>query len=263
VLERIVDNVKSLPGLYQLRKRRYRRQFFSGNGYWGLWGDFDTYQAALDYVGKPERSTYDHEEIVPVNLAAFKEVSAFDYPVIFWLKKVLNAESCKALVDFGGHVGVKFYAYRGHLNLPKDFKWQVVDVPAMVDAGSAQSESDLLAFYSDITLTTPASILLCSGSLQYSPETIDEVIEKLHCKPEWIVVNKVSVVETRTFFALENFGKSWIPFRIYERRAFEGLISKKGYVKRDEWEISGRRYDVPFTPAGKSMRSIGQVWQRA
>jgi putative methyltransferase (TIGR04325 family) len=238
------------------------RRFFSGSGPWDLWGDFSSQESALNFIkGKP--NSYDDSDIAGINVDAFCRVSNFDYPVIFWLSRII--QSSTGMTDFGGHIGVKYYAYRDYLQIPNDFSWNVVDVAAVRKKGeivSIERQASTLRFFPSVKNVPEAEILMCSGSLQYCPESIEEIVTQLPSQPEWIIINKLSVVSTREFVALENFGSSWIPFRIHQQESFTERVRALGYELVDSWEIPNRLYDVPFTEVGENMRSVGQVWRR-
>lgn len=264
MFQQAVDVIRELPGIYHLRRARYKRIFFSGKSRsWALWGAYRSMDEARAQIGDPAKATYDNKQIVDVNLDWFSRVSLFDYPVIYWLARLLNERKLRSLVDFGGHIGVKYYAYRDHLSIPEDFLWQVVDVPAMIERGKQKADSQglqALKFFDDISAAQPCELLFCSGSLQYAPNTIDEVVSKMTSRPKYIVINKLGVLPDRELVSLENFESSWIPYRIHSLQKFNQSLVNIDYKLVDSWAIEERTYDVPFIEEAKNIKSVGQVW---
>jgi hypothetical protein len=60
---------------------------------------------------------------------------------------------------------------------------------------------------------------------------------------------------------LENFGVSWIPYRIQSLEQFKAALTAIDYQLVDEWEIAERRYSVPFVEKAQQVMNVGQVWK--
>ena len=60
---------------------------------------------------------------------------AGDYPTMFWLQEALKSGS--RVFDFGGNVGISFFAWQNHVEFPADIHWMVEDVSSILDAGRA------------------------------------------------------------------------------------------------------------------------------
>jgi len=97
----------------------------------------------------------------------------------------------RSIVDFGGHVGVKYHAYRDIMDIDTKFKWHVVDVPAVCDEGRRRLRpSDTKLTYSDtLDAIEDCDVLLCSGSLQYCDEPLDRIIDRLPRRPPVVILN--------------------------------------------------------------------------
>ena len=61
----------------------------------------------------------------------------------------------RRLFEFGGHVGVAYYAYRSHLTLPEGFSWTVCDVPAVAATSTGLPMSASLSSRSTKVLKRP------------------------------------------------------------------------------------------------------------
>ena len=88
--------------------------------------------------------------------------------MIYWLNRLIECGDINSIVDFGGHTGVEFRAYRKYLHLPQDLTWQVVDAPSAVAHGQELVQCNDLAsltFSADLSTLSQPDILLCSCSL--------------------------------------------------------------------------------------------------
>jgi len=265
MLDEVADAIRNTPGVYRLRKLRYERRFFSNPGdYWGLLGSFASMEEARRYTDHPEFASYDNEAVVDVLLDYFSTLSLFDYPVLYWLNRLIDEESLESLVDFGGHVGVKYYAYTNHVRLPSTFKWAVVDVPAMVRRGEKKSReagSPHLEFHTRIEDAPHTSLLFCSGSLMYVNQRIDQIVPAMKAKPDYLLINKLAVLPDKEIVALEGFGNVCVPYRVFSDKHFRRSVDEMGYELVDSWEIPDRTHSVPFVDEARGIKSIGQVWK--
>ena len=224
-------------------------------------GRFLTPEAAMASVPAFRRSTYDNQELIPHGIKAFSVVHNFDWPVLFYLQKLLQQNQLHTLTDFGGHVGVKFYAYRDKLTFPADLNWQVVEVPAMVAEGRRRVTPGVtsLNFFENIADTAPADVLICSGVLQCAPFTIEEIVAQLPAKPRVILLNKVAVSRTQGFYTVENFIKC-LPYRVLGPADLAETRAKLGYTLAANWQIPDRDIAV-LTPQGaERVPLIGEAW---
>lgn len=265
MLQDYVDFIRMMPGIYQLRRRRYERKFFSTTREcWGLCGAYQSMEHARQQVPDLKKSTYDDDDIVEVNLEWFSTLSLFDYPVLYWLSRLIGEHEVDSIVDFGGHVGVKYYAYSDRLQFPESFKWCVVDVPAMVQRGKEKARElgiSHLMFIADIEAAPATKLLFCSGSLMYADLSIDQIVSKMVARPEYILINKLAVLPDQEVFSLEGFGVSRVPYHVFNLKQFNEAISKLNYELIDIWEIEDRTHEIPFVEYAQEVKSIGQVWK--
>lgn len=201
-------------------------------------GAFASYSEAMAAVRPDMLAGYDHEEIAPISFERMCQVTLWDYPVLFWLDRLLPGTT--RLVDAGGHMGTKFRAFDAHLTLPAGFDWAVYDVPAIVRAGRARAERDGLkgiSFYDRLEDTPPADVLLCSGLLQYLDIPLAEMIGRLPQKPRHLILNKVATREGPTVVTLEGFGTAEVPYQVRDHGEFVAQVEALGYSIEDRWSI--------------------------
>jgi putative methyltransferase (TIGR04325 family) len=260
-MSKLRQSIWKTPGLKQLRESGTFNALLH-KGFGAYWGHFKTSEEAQSFMRTSHRSTYNNAEIVQFNIDLFYGIQFFDWPVLFFLQTLLREDRLKVVTDFGGHVGVKFYAYRELLDLPADFKWQVFDLPAMVAEGRRRLPPDATAlrFFDDLESTAPCDVLICSGVLQYAESTIDQIIARLPAKPHTVILNKVAVFETESFYTLENYGKYWLPYRIVTPKELEEARIRLGYTVAANWTVP-REIVVNAAKGKYQIKTIGQVWQ--
>ncbi|MEL6547967.1 MAG: methyltransferase, TIGR04325 family, partial [Myxococcota bacterium] len=211
MLRRTVRRVARHPAVRWLRAKEYERHYRTGRG-GRFFGAFASLSEAQSWDPSASNSSYDDPELVGLNLDGFLEVQLFDWPVIH----ALNRFAPTSLTDLGGHIGVKYYAFREHLELGDDFQWHVVELPAMVQAGErergARGGSHLRFHTKQANALSPC--LLCSGSLQYVDRTLEETLDTAG-DPELLVLNKLPLTEGTGFWTLENFKGARVPYRVF------------------------------------------------
>jgi putative methyltransferase (TIGR04325 family) len=226
------------------------------------WGYFKTYQEALDFLPADRRSSFDNQEITGLNVDLYYGIQFFDWPVLFFLQKLLDEGKLKTVTDFGGHIGVKYLAYRQQLAFPEGFEWQVVELPAMIAEAKKRLPADATAlkFFESPKETLPCDVLICSGVLQYSDLRIDQVIGWMPEKPPVVILNKLAAIESESFYALENYGKYKLPYRVCNAKELEQTRLELGYTLAAEWNVP--REIVVNSPEGRyQVQTIGQVWR--
>jgi putative methyltransferase (TIGR04325 family) len=89
-----------------------------------------------------------------------------DYPVLFWLTKLLRPGM--RIFDFGGHVGVAYHCFSKYLDYPPDLEWTVCDVPAVIAEGAAiakqRSTPGKISFTSRFEDAEGCDLLLAAGT---------------------------------------------------------------------------------------------------
>ena len=248
-IHRLIDRAASLPPLRPLLRRRYEARFPTlGHAFHGVYGSFDEAAAAVP----PSRpGSYDNDASAGMYVG-WHEVTDYDYPALFWLHEWVRSRPCERVVDLGGSTGIKFRAFEPLLGLSETSRWLVVDVEAVAKLGRRLAEdeglSDRLAFSSEWADASGCDVLLASGSLQYLPRSLGELLDALEEPPARVVVNTTPVHAERSFFTLNSIGTAVCPYRVTARDELIEQVSAAGYVLRDSWRNPGKELRMPYAP---------------
>jgi putative methyltransferase (TIGR04325 family) len=222
----------------------YERQFTHWPGaFRGVYASFE--EAARS--APSQKLGYDNDESAKLYEDRMNRVFPSDYPVLFWLRPALSR--AKTVFDFGGHVGIAWYAYARYVTFPEDLRWIVCDVPAVVRAGATLAEQRgerHLRFTTDFAEGSGADIFLASGSLQYVETPLHVSIAKLAEKPRSILLNKTPLHERGPFVTLQNTGPAYHPYWVFHRRDFIESIVSLGYKLVDEWQNAELSCRIPI-----------------
>ena len=97
-------------------------------------GVYDSAQAATRSAPVAAPIGYDNDQSAGLYDYHLVRVFAHDYAAMFWMERSF-AEGSSSVLDIGGHVGLKYYAFRKYLSYPKHLRWQVCDVPSVIARG--------------------------------------------------------------------------------------------------------------------------------
>lgn len=249
-----------LPGIRSLKKSILLRSF-RGKEIGVFRGKFLTYEDAQSSLPPSSLSGYDDDQLVAGNLESFSRIHPFDWPVIALCQKLIRERKLRTMTDFGGHVGVKYYAFEKMLDFKNGFVWQVVDVPAMVREGRRRitPQNAVLKFFETLDETDPAEGLLLSGVLQYARFSIEEIFARLPTKPYIVFLNKVPVSDSRGYFTIEKYVKP-MPYRIFGPRDLDTIRERLGYKRVAQWPIPYRNI-ITLSKGGLDLvNMIGEAW---
>jgi putative methyltransferase (TIGR04325 family) len=253
-------NVVQLPGVRHLHNSFFFRSL-KGKDFGRFRGRFQTRQEAVASLPPEAASAYDDEHLVSINLESFSQIHPFDWPVVALCQRLMREGRMKVMTDFGGHVGVKYYAFEDMLPETEGFTWQVVDVAAMLREGRARLSPDntALKFYLRLEDTAPCDALLLSGVVQYSDFEIAEIVARLPKKPYIIFLNKVPVSEQAGYYTIEKYIKP-LPYRVYGNGELDRIRTTLGYHRVAQWPIPYRDI-ITLSPAGMDMVNMtGEAW---
>lgn len=232
--------------------RSYRRKFLGNRNENLFMGSFPSFEAARDSapVGKPVG--YDNPDAAALPYSP--QLQFYDYPALFWMGRSLDAGSV-GVFDLGGHVGVKYYAYRRVLTYPRDLRWTVFDVPQVAQAGGLlaieRKVAAVLRFTTDMGEASGCDVFFASGSLQYLPQSLEDIIAGLASKPRRLILNTTAMHPTRTLYTLNSIGVAICPYRIVHQEDLMAQIARAGYRRRDAWRNEGKPIAVPFVEGGE------------
>ena len=241
------QRLRNFPGLKPIFKYRYEAIFRRNSEMQLFRGTYPTYDAAAASAPSAERLGYDQTSAAGMYRDKLQQVEATDYPVLFWMSRILTAGR---LFDFGGHIGVKYYSYRKYLTFPAGLIWEVCDVPAVTEAGRAlateQGVEGSLRFTNDVLNCSGAGLLFCSGSLQYVEWPLHAKLALVEVKPRHVIVNTTPLTDHPTFFTLNGIGTAFCPYRAANRAEFFSGMFSLGYELVDEWSNPGKQMHIPF-----------------
>ena len=178
-------------------------------------------------------------------------IDEYDYPALFWIAQSL-AEGHRSVADLGGSVGIKFFAFGKLTALPAELIWRVIEVPAAAARGRTfaleRGVSHALEFATDPASADGMDVVFASGSLQYLPRTLAELLAAWQRKPRRIIVNTTPIHPSRSFFTVNSIGTAYCPYRVQSHEEFVGSVTAHGFVLRDQWLNRGKAMALPFEP---------------
>jgi len=236
-------------------------KLFVGSGVTGVYPSLEAANAAVPVGSKVG---YDHEEtsnLYPY-LLEFTKIS--DYAALFHLARLIQSGS--RLFDFGGNTGVLFYSYQRRWVLPPGAQWIVCDVPAVVKAGEAFAKtrpSEGLSFTSNFEDCAGADLLFTSGTMQYVPETLPTLLNKLgDAKPRYVLANRTCLWDGPTFFTLQQVFATVCPYRVQNRQEFINGMEAIGYRVSDQWDCPESAIHVRWRLRHRIDKYIGMLLER-
>lgn len=245
--------LKALAGRMRYLDPRYKR----------LQGLYITYDEALAAASHKGLAGYDHDDVAPVSFAAMCRVEPWDYPVLFWLGRLL-ADGGDVL-DAGGHMGTKYRAFAPYLDFGEAVTWTVYDLPAIVRAGRERAMADgldALSFVERIADAPAPSIFLASGLLQYLDRPLPALLGELDSLPQWLLLNKVAFHRRGPVVTLEHIGAAFVPYQMRERESFVDGIERLGYRLADEWRIAELSHTISTHPEIGPSESRGFLFRK-
>lgn len=240
--------LKEAPGVRALRRLRYERFFAAAtdaNLFRGVYRDF---AEAAATAPDTRALGYDHPEPAAMYRERAERLHPSDYPVLFWLQKW--GPRVKRVFDFGGHVGVSYYAYQRVLSFPPELRWTVCDVPTVVEAGAALAHTRgarQLQFTTHRDDGSGADLWLANGSLQYLEEPLHRLVSALEVRPRYVIANMLPVTDGESFVTLQNIGTAFCPYRIHHRASVIEGVRALGYSLVDSWVNPEKSCHVPFS----------------
>jgi putative methyltransferase (TIGR04325 family) len=246
---RMAASLERLPGVRQMRERAHLRTFVSNREDNLFLGMYQSFEDAAAHAPAAKPTGYDNEG--SAQIAYGNRVMFYDYPAMLWISRSLQA-GMRSVFDLGGHVGIKYYAFRKPLDFPADLRWTVCDVPAVVAQGRQQAQTQdpeqRLSFVDDYHAMSGHDVLFASGSLQYLPQRLGDMLNELAVKPRRIVLNITAVHPDTSYYTLNSIGTAFCPYRVQSHGQLVKEISACGYTRRDSWENIGKVLRLPMHP---------------
>ncbi|WP_020650843.1 TIGR04325 family methyltransferase [Solimonas variicoloris] len=249
LFSRAVDASAGIGWMRALTERVYAQRFNRCTAPVRLFrGLYPSFAAARRDIPPQRLEGYDHAEAAGRVAHDRFRVFASDYPVLLWLSRLLP--DTRLLLDWGGNIGISYYAYRRFLQYPPGCVWMVSDVPAVVELGRriAKREGDAaLQFTTGLERLADADVLLAAGSLHYI-ETPYAALEAAWRRPPHLLINKLPACAAPDAVTLQNIGPSICPMHLFNRDAFVERIERLGYRRVDAWENADLGCRIPGYP---------------
>jgi putative methyltransferase (TIGR04325 family) len=202
-------------------------------------GVYCSFAEALAEAPVEKLAGYDHEEIATIDEPNLDRLNSSDYPVLFWLSRLLPA--ARAVLDLGGNLGVAYYAYRRFIDFPENLRWTVCEVSETVRAGRALAKRKgeaLLSFTDQVDAAPETDIFFTAGALQYIEEPLAQILAGLAKRPRHVVVQRVPLQCGGSFVTLQNNGAWTVPYQVGNEGTFIKSVTGLGYELVDHWKTS-------------------------
>ncbi|MEO6966587.1 MAG: methyltransferase, TIGR04325 family [Acidobacteriaceae bacterium] len=262
--KKFVDRVEATVPLIRKWHRFEYEQHFLRIAQWErlFSGVYPTFAAASAAIPADHNNSYDNPDSATF-LGHKATVRSADYPVLFWLSKLLPQDP--RVFDFGGYLGISYYSFDTFLNYPPNLQWTIYDVAAVVRAGEKLAqEKDARRQLSFTTLLERAQefpIFLSLGSFQFPEETFAETFRRLSIRPTHVILTKLPLTEQETFYTLHSMGPALCPYRIANEDEFLQSAYELNYEVVHRWESPEFGCYIPFYP-DHSVRAFSGMYLR-
>jgi putative methyltransferase (TIGR04325 family) len=256
-LDKVIDvargslsRIRQAAPVQAVRKVVKWREFTSASGRNVYWGVYNTFAEAVAAAPPTKEIGYDHEAPAKLYRNLMDKMEPSEYAVLHWLERGLPKGG--RVFDFGGHVGVKFYAFRSIGALPPPIRWTVYDVPAVVRSGRELAKNRReteLTFTEAFEDASGADVFLGLGSLQYVETSLPDWIQKLPQRPKTVIVSAMPMVDGPRYVTLQNLGTAFCPYLVEDEKALIGGMEALGYALRHRWKNLEKRCQILDQPA--------------
>jgi putative methyltransferase (TIGR04325 family) len=225
----------------------------------GIWPSYEDAQKAI-----PEGRAVGFDNLETATfLGQRASIRASDYPVIFWLRELIQPKT--HIFDFGGYSGILYRSYAPYLHYPEEIQWTVYDVPTVVAVARKMQQKGPLEMERQLRFTdmldgaNHADIFLASGSLHFCKETLAEVLQSLEARPKHLLLNKLPLTEGPAFVTLHNMGPAMAPYKIFNTDEFTADLKALGYRMVDRWSNPDFSCYIPLHPESTVKEYTGMV----
>ncbi len=259
----LIRSARRIPAFEAFLRARYEHEFATTRDANLFRGIFNSTAEAAASAPKDCPVGYDHPDPASLYRERMVQVYPTDYPVLYWLARILG--DVRTVFDLGGHVGVARYAYERYLDFPADLRWQVCDVPAVVEAGAKLAQEKGcrgLTFTADRGAASGADLYHAAGVLQYLEEPLAEMLAALEKKPRHVLVNLCAFTDREPFVTLQNIGAAYCPYVIHRKADVFAGMEKLGYRLVDEWTNPGKSCTLPLDDERSLPHYVGACFVR-
>lgn len=219
---------------------RFRPGQRSSNSYVGIYRNFADAQQAISRDGSPTQG-FNSDVGASLYRDRMDRTFAEDYPILFWVQAA--GDSVKKVFDFGGHIGLLYYACANRLHLPASVRWCVSDVPAVIAEGERMARergAHALHFSTGFSEGDGAGVWLSSGALQYlEPDALFSALASYAQLPRHLILNKLPASDGEGFVTVQDMYAFKNPYTVFSRSELVSQLERLGYVLRDCWTTPG------------------------
>lgn len=249
-IQQIKLKSNKIPFIKRLKEKRYEKRFITSEYFGCFRGVYKTFEEARKSAPPYSKTDFNLQEFSTQYLDRIHHVFQYDYPILFWMKQVIQKNSI--IFDLGGNIGVHYYSYEHYLNYSDSIKWIVCDMPEVIKAGQVYAQEqnrNTIHFCSSIDYAEGADILLSSGTLQYieSP-SLSESLSKLKKMPKHILISKIPLFDGKSFVTIQNASASFVPQYVFNKKHFIDSLASLGYELIDIWNDPSRKCIIPLHP---------------
>ena len=263
---RIINQVKKLPPIKALRRQRRHRWFESPWGYGAHHGVFSSFAEAAA-AAPPDPHRFNDKKRALEYQDRLKRIFAYDYPILFWLQRIMSGSGPLRVLDIGGHVGVHYYAYGQYLEWHPEMTWRVCDVEEIVKAGRERAQevgATALSFDTsfDNLDEKPADLVLSCGALHYVEKPLLwEVLAKAQSRPAHVLFTKIPLYRGESFVSLQNIGEGFSPHYVWNKTEFVKNFEASGYQLVNDWKVPDREFEI-FDDPDRSFGAYSGMYLR-
>lgn len=211
-------------------------------------GVYDTWEEASAQATAFGRSGYNDESSAALYDDRVR-MDAYDYAPLCWLLRSMLG-GYRSVADLGGTIGIKYLAFREALAEWPDARWIVHDVPAAVARGRELSKQrapdERLHFADRFDECDGVVILFASGTLQYLPHTLADMLAGWSALPKRIIINTTPIHPEHDFFTVNSIGTAFCPYRVQTQGSLARGLSRLGYRLRESWINPDKQMIIPL-----------------
>ena len=240
-------NLKTLPGILELRKLKYELAFRTHKNVNYFRGVYKNFDEAKKKAPRTKPLGYDHEDAAKMYRERCRQIFSTDYPVLYWMRRL--QDRIRSVFDFGGHVGIHYYSYASYLDFNKFSTWTVCDVPSVLEEGERlkQMHSEAaLNFCGDFQECEGHDLFLANGSLQYLEWNLAHQLAELENPPSFLILNMTPIHSDMETVTLQSIGAAYCPYLIRKESHFLKSLQDIGYRLVDDWENEEKQCKIPF-----------------
>lgn len=254
-----------IPGLRRVFEVAFERRFRANDRLNLYRGIYPSHAAALASIPADRRGGFDNAGSAELYRDRLRRVFPSDYPAMLWVQKAFDG-GCRRVFDVGGHIGIAYYAYQRYLEFPQGLSWTVLDVPAVAAAGQAWARehdpAGRLRFAQRFEDAEGCDLLFASGSLQYLPDSLAELLQRLAGLPLRIVVNLLPLHASESFYTVQGIATAMSPYRVSREGEFMAAMRGLGYDVQDRWDNAEKACRIHLEPGRSLDRYTGASFAR-